>query len=109
MELLLGIHVREHGYRIGRLAGVEVERGTQQVRRIFLSADGDMGSHAQTRPLAAVPIDHFSGDIVLRAFPISAIRPRWSHCFSVVRHASSGAVIRSAGWWASRCRQRAVR
>jgi len=71
MELLFGIHVREHGYRIGRLAGVEVERGTQQVRRIFLSADGEMGSHAQTRPLAAVPIDHFAGDIVLRAFPTS--------------------------------------
>ena len=72
MELLFGIYVREHGYRIGRLAGVEVERGTQQVRRIFLSADGDMGSHAQTRPLAAVPSDHFAGDIVLRAFPTSA-------------------------------------
>jgi hypothetical protein len=72
MELLFGIHVREHGYRIGRLAGVEVERGTKQVRSIFLSADGEMGSHAQTRPLAAVPIDHFTGDIVLRAFPISA-------------------------------------
>jgi hypothetical protein len=72
MELLFGIHVREHGYRIGRLSGVEVERGTQQVRSIFLSADGEMGSHAQTRPLAAVPIDHFTGDIVLRAFPISA-------------------------------------
>jgi len=72
MELVFGIHVREHGYRIGRLAGVEVERGTHQVRSIFLSADGDMGPHAETRPLAAVPIDHFAGDIVLRSFPTSA-------------------------------------
>ena len=72
MELLFGIHVREHGYRIGRLAGVEVERGTQQVRSIFFSADGDMGSHAESRPLAAVPVDHFAGDIVLRAFQASA-------------------------------------
>lgn len=71
MELLFGIHVREHGYRIGRLAGVEVERATKQVRRICLSADGEMGSHAQTRPLAAVPIDHFAGDIVLHGFPAS--------------------------------------
>ena len=72
MELLFGIHVREHGYRIGRFAGVEVDRGTQHVRRIFLSADGNMGSHAQTRPLAAVSSNHFAGDIVLRAFPTSA-------------------------------------
>ena len=72
MDLLFGIHVREHGYRIGRLAGVEVERGTQQVRSIFFSADGDMGSHAESRPLAAVPVDHFAGDIVLRAFQASA-------------------------------------
>ena len=75
MELLFGIHVREHGYRIGRFAGVEVERGTQRVRSIFLSADGDMGSHAQTRPLAAVPVDHFAGDIILRAFTTSADPP----------------------------------
>jgi len=72
MELLFGIHVREHGYRIGRLAGVEVERATQQVRTILLSADGDIGSHAQSRPLTAVPIDHFAGDVVLRPFAASA-------------------------------------
>lgn len=71
MELLFGIHVREHGYRIGRLAGVEVERATQHVRTILLSADGDIGSHAQSRPLAAVPIDHFTGDIVLRPFAVA--------------------------------------
>jgi len=75
MELLFGIHVREHGYRIGRFAGVEVERGSQRVRSIFVSADGDMGSHAQTRPIEAVPIDHFAGDIVLRAFTTSVDPP----------------------------------
>ena len=41
-----------------------------------------MGSHAQTRPLAVVPIDHFTGDIVLRAFPIAA-DPTTADCFSV--------------------------
>ncbi len=69
MELVFGTHVSEYGYRIGRLAGVEMERGTCQVRQIFFSADGDLGSHAQARPLAAVPVDHFAGDLVLRAFP----------------------------------------
>lgn len=59
-----------------------MDRNTQQVQRIFLSADGDMGSHAQTRPLAVVPIDHFTGDIVLRAFPIAA-DPTTADCFSV--------------------------
>lgn len=72
MELLFGTHVSEHGYRIGRLAGFEVERDTCQVRQIFFSADGDLGSHAQACPLAAVPVDHFAGDIVLRAVPTPA-------------------------------------
>ena len=53
-------------YRIGRLAGVEVERDTCQIRQIFFSTDGELGSHAQARPLAAVPIDHFAGDLTLR-------------------------------------------
>ena len=66
MELLLGTHVSEHGYRVGRLAGVEVERDTCQIRQIFFSTDGELGSHAQARPLAAVPVDHFTGDLALR-------------------------------------------
>jgi hypothetical protein len=69
MELLFGTHVSEHGYRVGRLAGFEVEQDTCQVRQIFFSADGDLGSHAQARPLAALPVDHFAGDLVLRAIP----------------------------------------
>ena len=72
MEVLLGTHVSEHGYRIGRLAGFEVERDTCQVRQIFFSADGCLGSHAQARPLAAVPVNHFAGDLVLRAVPTPA-------------------------------------
>ncbi len=72
MELLFGTRVSEHGYRIGRLAGFEVERDTCQVRQIFFSADGDLGSHAQARPLAAVPVDHFAGDLALRAVPTPA-------------------------------------
>lgn len=72
MALWFGTHVSEHGYRIGRLAGFEVERDTCQVRQIFFSADGDLGSHAQARPLAAVPVDHVAGDVVLRAGPMPA-------------------------------------
>jgi hypothetical protein len=74
MDLMFGTHVREHGYRIGRLAGMEVERGTREVRKIVFSANGDMGSRAEFRPLTAVPVDHFAGDIALRAFPTSADR-----------------------------------
>src|SRR5437773_43462 len=72
MVLLFGTHVSEHGYRIGRLTGVEMERNTCRARRIFFTADGDVGSHAQARPFAVVPADHFAGDIVLRAFATPA-------------------------------------
>jgi hypothetical protein len=75
MELLFGTHVREHGYRIGRLAGLEVERRTHEVRKIFFSANGQMGPQTETRPLAAVPVDHFTGDIALSAFPRSTDLP----------------------------------
>jgi hypothetical protein len=54
MELLLGSHVREHGHRIGRLAGFEVEPDGLRVRRLIISPDGELGSHALTRPLTAV-------------------------------------------------------
>jgi hypothetical protein len=72
MVPLFGTYVSEHGYRIGRLTGVEMERDTCQVRQIFFTADGDLGSHAQARPLAVVLADHFAGDIVLRAFATPA-------------------------------------
>jgi len=65
MDLAFGTNVREHGYRIGRLAGLEVDRRTRTVRNIIISDDGAMGANAEKRALAAVPMDHFDGDIVL--------------------------------------------
>lgn len=69
MDLSFGTNVREHGYGIGRLAGVEADGRTRAVRNIIVSADGTVGSHAERRPLVDVPADHFDGDIVLRGFP----------------------------------------
>lgn len=71
MDLAFGTNVREHGYGIGRLAGIEADRRTHTVRNIIVSADGTIGSHTERRPLVAVPADHFDGDIVLRAFPVA--------------------------------------
>jgi hypothetical protein len=75
MELLFGTNVCEHGYRIGRLAGVEVDPATRRVRAIVFSTDGEAGAHAEARPLVAVPADHFDGDINLRAFTTSSDAP----------------------------------
>lgn len=69
MDLSFGTNVREHGYGIGRLAGIEADHKTRVVRNIIISADGTIGPHAERRPLVAVPADHFDGDIVLRGFP----------------------------------------
>jgi hypothetical protein len=66
MELLLGSHVREHGARVGRLAGFELEPATHRIRRIVVSADGQPGPHATSRPLAAVATVHRDGEIELR-------------------------------------------
>lgn len=54
MELLLGSHVLEHGNRVGRLAGFELEPADLRIRRIIFSPDGDLGPRAMTRPLAAI-------------------------------------------------------
>jgi len=54
MDLMLGSHVREHGHRVGRLAGFELEPDTMSIRRIIFSPDGTLGPQAMTRPLAAV-------------------------------------------------------
>jgi hypothetical protein len=67
MDLAFGTNVREHGYSIGRLAGIEADRKTHVVRNIVISAD--VGSDIERRPLVAVPADHFEGDIVLRTLP----------------------------------------
>src|SRR5712692_10319407 len=75
MELLFGTNVCEHRYRIGRLAGVEVDPATRRVRSIVFSTDGDIGAHTEARPLVAVPADHFDGDINLRPFATSSSAP----------------------------------
>lgn len=67
MELLLGSHVREHGTRVGRLAGFELEPADRRIRRIVFSRDGDLGPQAMTRPLAAIGHVHDNGEIELRA------------------------------------------
>ena len=66
MELLLGSHVREHGNRVGRLAGFELEPTDHRLRRIVFSADGELGPQAMTRPLQAVGHVHDNGEIELR-------------------------------------------
>src|SRR5262249_2251412 len=65
MDLAFGTNVREHGYRIGRLTGLELGRGTRVIRHIVISEDGAQSAQAEQRPLAAVPMDHFDGDMVL--------------------------------------------
>lgn len=64
MELLLGSHVREHGHRVGHLAGFELEPAGLRIRRIIFSPDGDLGPQAMTRPLAVVTERH--GEVELR-------------------------------------------
>ena len=66
MELLLGSHVREHGARVGRLAGFELEPADRRIQRIVFSPNGNLGSHAATRPIAAIGHVHDGGEIELR-------------------------------------------
>jgi hypothetical protein len=54
MELQLGSHVLEHGNRVGRLAGFELEPAERRIRRIIFSPDGDLGQQALTRPVTAI-------------------------------------------------------
>jgi hypothetical protein len=70
MDLFFGTHVREHGYDIGRLSGIEADRRNRLVRRVIISTSGTIDT-AEKRPLAALPADHFGGDIVLRAAPFA--------------------------------------
>lgn len=57
MEMLFGTNVREYGQHVGRLAGFEVEPSTRRVRKIVYSGDGDLGSHALTRPFESVLVE----------------------------------------------------
>jgi hypothetical protein len=67
MDLLLGSHVREHGHRVGRLAGFELEPAGLRIRRIIFSPDGELGPQAMTRPLDTVDLTHDDGEIELRS------------------------------------------
>ena len=67
MELLLGSHVREHGARVGRLAGFELEPVDGRIRRIIISPNGELGPQAVTRPVPAISHVHGNGEIELRA------------------------------------------
>jgi sporulation protein YlmC with PRC-barrel domain len=73
MELRFGTHVLEHGYRIGRLSGVEIDPTTRAVHRIAFRTDA--GSEEETRPLAAVTVDDLgNGDIHFHL--VDAVRTR---------------------------------
>jgi hypothetical protein len=73
MELLLGSHVREHGSRVGRLAGFELEPASKRLRRIIISPDGDLGPQTTMRPLAAINLVHDDHEIELRVDAIDTM------------------------------------
>jgi hypothetical protein len=124
MELEFGANVREHFYTIGRLAGLETDRRTHEVRSILVSTDGATDTHAEKRPLAAIPADHFAGDIELRPFPEDVIeRPasdavtltdatrlvqggrELGHLLGVELDPATGAIVSVVGrhhWWTPR-------
>ncbi len=66
MELLIGSHVREHGNRVGRLAGFELEPAGFRIRRIIFSPDGELGPQAVMRPTAHIHLLHEDGEVELR-------------------------------------------
>ena len=66
MELALGSHVREHGNRVGRLAGFELDPATRRIAHIIFSEDGTLGRESVIRPLAAIAHVHDDGEIELR-------------------------------------------
>ena len=85
MELLLGSHVREHGNRVGRLAGLELEPATRRIRRLIFSADGDLGPQVMSRPLFAVSHVHDGGEIELRTDVDTEVLPATSDVFLLGR------------------------
>ena len=68
MNLSIGTHVSEHGYRIGQLSGVEVDRVSHVVQHILVRGT-DESAPSERRAFAAVPKDHFTGDIALLTHP----------------------------------------
>jgi len=76
MKLLLGSHVRDHGRRVGQLAGFELEPADRRIRRIIFSPDGELGPQAMTRPLAQVSLLHDEGMwICARTPPLRRFQP----------------------------------
>ena len=69
MELLIGSHVREHGNRVGRLAGFELEPAGLRIRRIIFSPDGELGPQAAMRPVAHIHLVHEDGEVELQPNP----------------------------------------
>ena len=67
MELLLGSHVREHGSRVGKLAGFELDPSTRRISHIIFSVDGTLEHDPLMRPILAVSHVHDGGEIELRA------------------------------------------
>src|SRR6187397_152440 len=67
MELLLGSHVREHGNRIGRLAGFELDPSTRRLNQIIFSETGALGSDAMMRPIVTIGHVHENGEVELRS------------------------------------------
>lgn len=129
MDLAFGTNVREHFYSIGRLAGLEADRTTQAVRSILVSPSGAVDGQAERRPLAAVPTDHFDGDIELRASPEVPDGPRDAavtltdhtrlvrgghaigHLVGVELDPGTGAIVSLVGrqhWWTPRVHVKAT-
>ena len=77
MELLLGSHVREHGSRIGRLAGFEVNPSTRRLSQIIFSETGTLDSGAKLRPVVTIGHVHENGEVELRS-DIDAANPEAS-------------------------------
>jgi hypothetical protein len=75
MELLIGSHVREHGNRVGRVAGFELEPAGLRIQRIIFSPDGDLGPQAAMRPIAHINLVHEDGEVELRPNPDIAPLP----------------------------------
>lgn len=101
MDLAFGTNVREHGYSIGRLAGLEADSRTRAVHNIVISSGGTIDAQSERRQLGDVPADHFDGDIVLRGFPGAeeTIAPRELVVLTTATRLMRG--TRQIGWLSS--------
>ncbi len=90
MTLRFGAPVVEHGRRVGRLAGLEVDPAARRVTMIVFSPDGRLGAHARARP--ADRVGPSGRSLVVRAGPAPAPPPRtvepqlWSRATRLTRH-----------------------